>query len=105
MPKPFAVGILAGEGLQAWDGLELTPDQDLGLHLDLHRLQPHLMQSHPLEMRELLVTQVAEYRAPPQVEGGASIMAGPGRVGTELALGLVDKPLEAAGVYLLTFNL
>jgi hypothetical protein len=63
------------------------------------------MQPHAFEMSELLITEVAEHRTPPQVEGTASIMAGPGRVGTELALGLVHKPLEAAGVYLLTFNL
>ena len=94
--------MLADERLELGDERCVLTESEVGFDPPFQRHEPQLLEPPDLALRERLVREVVERRAPPQPE--RLIEQSPGFVSVAAPEGgaaLAGQPLEAAGVHLL----
>ena len=100
-PQALAERVLGDECLELPDQLVLAPEREVGVDPQLQRCQPDLLEPGDGRLREALVGEVRERRAPPQRQRVAQPLRRIGRQApSEQAPPLVHQPLEAVEIEL-----
>ena len=98
-PKALAVGVLGDQRLELADHVGVPAERELGLDQLLERHHAQIFEPGDLGLRESLVREVGQRRAPPERERPLERRNGALRAtGCQLAAPLGDQPLEPVRV-------